>query len=1216
LGRRGTGNTVLHADFGCSVRVAQVTAARPSSADDPGPAPDPAVLADAQRAAAAAALIIAGPASPAAQRLADLTATLLGTAFAQISLLADQQVLAAIHGVELSPEERASPLEDSLCSVTVSFGDLLAIDNAPTHPWVADLPPVLDGRVGSYLGAPIVDADGYAVGALCAYDPDPRRWGESDRSTLIALAAAVARELTQAAVETVDTAPELPLGLALSAAEIGSFDLNAVSQELVADARFRRFFGFGPQEGLDHLPAFVERIHEDDRDRILEALADAIARRSDYLVEHRVQLPNGDVRWLSVRGRVFADMLGRATRLSGIAYDTTVLRQSRDQLARLLETMTDAFFRLDRSWQFTYVNPEAERILGRREADLLGLWLWDAFPEAIGSESQQQYERAVRTGVPVSFEDYFAPLDMWYEVRATPDAEGLSVFFHDVSDRRRAEAQRELANGRLTLLAEATSLMAATLDADVGLERLAALLVPTFADWVVITQVDEDGVVRPAGFRHHEGREEEMAEFVAHNTAGLPTDSLTAGVLAGGPPVLLQTMDSQRVKIVVPEGRFPDLTAQLANSSFMLVPLIARGRVLGTIGLVATLPRWFTPEDLEVGTDLGRRAGLSLDNARLYAQSRTAQSLAESSSARLSLVAEVARSMNSTLDADEAMRRLVALVVSRLADWAVVMLRDDAGRMVDALARHRDAGRSDLAERFAAAHVGRPHEQSYVAQVARSGEPLLVRNAEPGQATAVNETAELPLMLTQLGLASLLVVPLISRDRTLGVLVLGRDEDSSRFNDDDLTMASDVGRRAGLSLENAQLYSRQRRAAEVLQRSLLTRLPEPDHLEVVARYLPAAEEAQVGGDWYDAFLQPDGATVLAIGDVVGHDMGAAAAMGQLRNLLRGTAYDREDTPAHTLSRVDAAIRGLQVDTLATAVIGRIEQTREDKALGVRRIRWSNAGHPPPMLLGADGRVTVLEAAADLLLGLDPRTERHDHEAVLEDGGTLLLYTDGLVERRDSPLDAGLARLRQALAALADQPLESLCDELLARLLPGEADDDVALVAVRAHPEDRPRPAGVAARNEPDLVRADLTGTDPDGEPAPASPHVAHLHLRGEATDVAKARRFMRTTASSWQIRPESVDSAVLVLSEVVTNAVRYAPGPVDVTMTHSAGVLRIDVADNAHDLGPRRPPATVDQLRPEAEGGRGLFLVESLSQRWGTTVISGDGKLVWFEIVV
>jgi PAS domain S-box-containing protein len=1150
--------------------------------------------------------------SGATQRLVGLTASLLGTACAHVSLLTEERVIAGSHGCDPTPDRPVGPLEDDLCTRTAAFGALLAIEDTARHPWVADLPPVVAGTVGSYIGVPLIDGAGHVLGTLCAYDRVPRFWNETDRITLRTLGAAVEHELGVPV-----TRPPLDGNRpALAAADIGSFELDAATRRLAADARFAAFFGFATND-TDQLAEYLARIHDEDRERILRELEEAIERRSDYLVEHRISLPGGEVRWLSVRGRVFADMLGRPTKLSGIAYDTTVLRLGRDQLARLLETMTDAFFRLDRQWVFSYVNPEAERILNRRQEELIGRWIWEAFPEAVGSQFQQQYELAVRAGVPVSFEDYFSPLDMWYEVRATPDADGLSVFFHDVSDRKRAEHQRELANGRLALLAEATSMMAATLDADVGLERLAALLVPTFADWVVISRLDEDGVLRPAGCRHHEGREEELAEFVALNAASLPDDSLTGRVLSGGPPVLLRSMDEKIVKVGATGGKFAELTAQLQDSSFIVVPLIARGRVLGTIGLVATPPRWFTAEDLEVATDLGRRAGLSLDNARLYAQARTAQVLAEASSARLSLVAEVTRSMNSTLDTEEAMRRLVTLVVSRLADWAVVTLRDDDGRMADVLARHRDAGRAEVIEQLAAAHVGHPHEESYVAQVARTGEPLLVRNAAPGPETTVNDRPELPLLLEAVGLASLVVVPLIARDRILGVLVLGRDEESQRFGDDDLTTAVDLGRRAGLSLENAQLYSRQRRAAEVLQRSLLTRLPEPDHLEVVARYLPAAEEAQVGGDWYDAFLQPDGATVLAIGDVVGHDMGAAAAMGQLRNLLRGTAYDREDTPAHTLSRVDAAIRGLQVDTLATAIIGRIEQTPSDRALKRRLIRWSNAGHPPPMLLSADGKVTALDPEADLLLGLDPHTERHDHEAFLDDGATLLFYTDGLVERRDSALDAGLARLRQALGALADQPLETLCDELLARLLPGEADDDVALVAVRAHPEDRPRPTDIAPIQVPELVRAEVGPTEArDPEPAVVPPHAAHLHLHGEPADVARARRFLRGATGAWQIRPEAVDAAALVLSEVVTNAIRYAPGPIDVSMTHSAGVLRIDVADNAHDLGLRRPPATVGQLRVDAEGGRGLFLVEALSQRWGSTPLAGDGKLVWFEIAV
>ena len=312
-------------------------------------------------------------------------------------------------------------------------------------------------------------------------------------------------------------------------------------------------------------------------------------------------------------------------------------------------------------------------------------------------------------------------------------------------------------------------------------------------------------------------------------------------------------------------------------------------------------------------------------------------------------------------------------------------------------------------------------------------------------------------------------MPLRARDGAVGVLTLARASGRPPFDERDVHDALDVGRRAGLALRHAEMYRRQRHYAESLQRTLLTRLPEPDHLHVVARYVPAAKEAQVGGDWYDAFLQPDGATVLVVGDVTGHDIAAAAMMGQLRNLVRGTAYDRSEPPAAVLSRVDRALRGLQVDTLATVVLARIEQTDADRQQGLRRLRWSNAGHPPPAVLRADGTVELLDRPSDLLLGLEPDFPRTDHEIVLRPDDTVVLYTDGLVERRDSPLDHGLARLRQALSAVGTGPLDRLCDELLQRLVPGDADDDIALLAVRTYSEDQPRPPEAGPALVPDVV---------------------------------------------------------------------------------------------------------------------------------------------------
>jgi serine phosphatase RsbU (regulator of sigma subunit) len=252
------------------------------------------------------------------------------------------------------------------------------------------------------------------------------------------------------------------------------------------------------------------------------------------------------------------------------------------------------------------------------------------------------------------------------------------------------------------------------------------------------------------------------------------------------------------------------------------------------------------------------------------------------------------------------------------------------------------------------------------------------------------------------------------------------------------------------------LYARSRRVAQAavtLQRSLLSDPPEPDHLDVAVRYVPAAREAQVGGDWYDVFQQPDGSTMLVIGDVVGHDTEAAASMGQVRGLLRGIAYDSADSPAVVLGRLDRAIAGLQPGTMATVLVARLEQTDDERERRVTRLRWSNAGHLPPVVVTPDGRVQVLSAPrAELLLGVHPGAPRSEHVATVERGATVLLYTDGLVERHDQEFDEGIDRLAAELAAVGPAPVSQVADELLTRLLPERNEDDVALIAVRLRPQ--------------------------------------------------------------------------------------------------------------------------------------------------------------------
>jgi PAS domain S-box-containing protein len=263
----------------------------------------------------------------------------------------------------------------------------------------------------------------------------------------------------------------------------------------------------------------------------------------------------------------------------------------------------------------------------------------------------------------------------------------------------------------------------------------------------------------------------------------------------------------------------------------------------------------------------------------------------------------------------------------------------------------------------------------------------------------------------------------------------------------DLTSERQV--EADLARYNTVLHAQQRSFSEALQYSLLTDPPQSQALQIAVRYQPATHDVQVGGDWYDALVTPSGETVIVIGDVVGHDTQATVMMGQLRGLLRGIAYTTGEGPGALLARLEALIEGLALDTLATAIVARVEPAGDSYPSPHVLLRWSNAGHPPAMLVRPDGHVQPLVADdVDQLLGVDPTSPHRDHVTALTPGCTVLLYTDGLVERRGSCLDDGIERLTTTLRAVGKWPLERLCDEVLARLAQTESEDDVALLAMR------------------------------------------------------------------------------------------------------------------------------------------------------------------------
>ena len=814
-------------------------------------------------------------------RLAALAARLLGTSGSQVSLLGDVQLVAA--GTGAAAVGSTGPLEDSLCTVTAAMpvGEALVVSDALADERVSDLPPVRDGVVRSYLGVALTDAEGRSIGALCVFDPDPRPWAASEVATLHELAASVLTELELSELLRRYENDRVRWELATEAGEVGTFDWDLVTGQLIWDEQLITMFGYDAEDFDQTIEAFNGRLHPDDRVTVGEALQHSIEVCGDLDLTYRVVRPDGETRWVHARGQAVPDRYGRAVRVLGVAFDVTGEREAATLVTRTLEAMPAGFYSLDREWRFTHVNAEAERLLHATRDELLGRVLWEAFPDALNSVFEESYREAVRTGQPVSFDAYYPPpLDGWYELRAWPSPDGLSVYFLEVTEQRRVQEQAERAAQRLALLASISADLAGGLDQQGAMAHLPKLVVPALADFCVVTVVDTDGRAHDVGCFH---RDPEMRPVLERYTRvrleAMPADSPAATSLRTGEQIRSTGSD---VLEMLPPGEARDLLAEL----------------------------------------------------------------------------------------------------------------------------------------------------------------------DPREA---------------------IVLPMRGRNRTLGLLTIYYGH-TTPVRTENLATAQEAADRAGLALDNGRLYSAQQQLAEGLQRSLLTEPPEPDHAEIAVRYLPAAEAARVGGDWYDAFMQPGGATMLVIGDVVGHDTEAAAAMGQLRGLLRGVATYSDAGPKEVLRGLDASMTTLQIPTLATAAVARFEQTPEEFRRGITRMRWANAGHLPPLVINEDGTVSELaEWTGDLLLGVNPDADRRESVVSLHRGSTVLLYTDGLVERRDSDLDAGLVRLREALVELADLPLQQLLDELLERLVHGRPEDDVALVAVRLHPQDRPRPAEAGPRRIPPTV---------------------------------------------------------------------------------------------------------------------------------------------------
>ncbi|MEV0961824.1 ATP-binding SpoIIE family protein phosphatase [Streptomyces sp. NPDC049910] len=561
---------------------------------------------------------------------------------------------------------------------------------------------------------------------------------------------------------------------------------------------------------------------------------------------------------------------------------------------------------------------------------------------------------------------------------------------------------------------------------------------------------------------------------------------------------------------------------------------------------------------------------------------------------RLRFVGAATRRIARGIDLDEIVLGLCRATVPTFSDAILVYLRDplpvgDERPVVPFVLRLRRTDRLRLTDEdtdgallggFQVPVLGAPAEVAPAAELCEviAGGALaeVLRGVRPVFGDSAAARAALPELLGDgrtlpAGHRSILA-PLRGRRRVTGAAIFLRRSDRPAFEPDDLLVAAQLATHTALGIDKAVLYGREAYIADELQRTMLPEgLPQPTGVRLASRYLPAAETARVGGDWYDAIPLPGSRVALVVGDVMGHSMTSAAIMGQLRTTAQ-TLAGLDLPPQEVLHHLDEQAQRLGTDRMATCLYAVYDPVSH-------RITIANAGHPPPILLHLGGRAEVLRVPPGAPIGVGGV----DFEAVELDapaGATLLLYTDGLVESRLRDVWTGIEQLRERLAATAQltgpdhsPPLEALCDDVLDMLGPGDRDDDIALLAARFD--------GIAPSD------------------------VAYWFLEPEDSAPGRARRLARRALARWGLE-ELSDSVELLVSEVVTNAVRYAERPVTLRLLRT-DVLRCEVGDDSPQLPRQR------RARDTDEGGRGLFLVNRLARRWGATRLS-TGKVVWFEL--
>jgi PAS domain S-box-containing protein len=596
-----------------------------------------------------------------------------------------------------------------------------------------------------------------------------------------------------------------------------------------------------------------------------------------------------------------------------------------------------------------------------------------------------------------------------------------------------------------------------------------------------------------------------------------------------------------------------------------------------------------TGEDRGPHAWLARIAPLTDGTGRVRGVCVTAHDLSDQyrSRERLQLVNEASVRIGTTLDVTRTAQELADVCVPALADFVSVDLLDPpaqggepAAPPVPPVSLRRAAHRS--------VNTGSPEA------VAKAGQVDVYPESSPQAASLVaghtvvasGSSSDLERWLAwdpvrfrrvrEYGIHSTMSVPLQARGTTLGVAVFTRFRRPEAFTDDDVLLAEEVTARAAVCIDNARRYSRERETTLTLQRSLLPRtLPRTAAVEAASRYLPATRSG-VGGDWFDVIPLSGMRVAMVVGDVVGHGIQASATMGRLRTAVR-TLADIDLAPDELLTHLDDLVVRLSQESGGDPGTGEVGATCLYAVYDPvsRRCTLARAGHPQPLLVPPDGPARTLDLPSGPPLGVGG-LPFECAEVDLREGSVLAFHTDGLLAGREPDVDGSRRMLREALSAPADS-LDETCDRVLHALLPpGGSADDVALLLARTR-----------------------------GLP---SSQVATWDIPADPALVAPIRKQVVDQLERWGLL-EATFTAELVVSELVTNAIRYGAPPIRLRLIHDASTLICEVSDTNHTAPHLRRAKTWD------EGGRGLLLVAQLTQRWGSRHTT-EGKTIWAELAL